>query len=142
MLLFKEYHIVPILTGKKTVTRRIWKRKRVKLDAIHLAKTKMLSKQYFAKLKIAGWYVQRLGDMKEAEANTEGYETVEDFKKAWEDIHGEWDADIDVYVVYFDNVWPGIFEKRLAESLKEQFLIELIREEEERKQNTRQTTLL
>lgn len=104
MLLFKQEHIEPILTGEKTQTRRIWKKPRAKIGSVHLAKTKMLSKEYFAKLKILDVIQERLGDITEADAQAEGGYTVDTFIKVWVSINGLWEPDMMVYVVVFERV--------------------------------------
>ena len=105
MLLFKPEHIEPILAGTKTKTRRIWKRQRVKEGSVQLAKTKMLSTEYFAKLRILGVKKRKLGQMIEAEAEREGYMSLTEYKAAWEKINGtSWDPDQEVLVVSFEVV--------------------------------------
>lgn len=105
MLLFKPQHQVPILMGLKTETRRIWKRQRAKVGSIHKAKLKMLSRDYFAKLKIMEVRYERLGEMTDTDAKAEGYESLRDFKLVWLTINGEWDVNQNVYVVKFERVY-------------------------------------
>jgi hypothetical protein len=76
MLLFKPQHIDPILSGTKTQTRRFWKKARVKAGSIHLAKQKMISREYFARLEILEVYKEKLGSISEQDALAEGYPTV------------------------------------------------------------------
>jgi hypothetical protein len=108
MLLFKQSHANLIMSGKKWATRRLWKKRRVRLGAIHKAKTKMLSTDYFAKLKILRCYRQRLGDMTQADVIAEGYKSLEDYKHALVQIHKRkkfcWNDDMVVYVVEFKVV--------------------------------------
>jgi hypothetical protein len=104
MLLFKQEHVEPILTGKKTQTRRGWKKPRAKIGSVHLAKTKMLSKEYFAKLEILDVKQERLGNITEADAQAEGGYTVDTFQQVWMLINGSWEPDKIVYVVAFERV--------------------------------------
>lgn len=75
MLLFKPEHVAPITAGTKTQTRRIWKRKHANVGSIHLAKTQMISKEYFAKLGILDVYQEHILNISEADAVAEGYPT-------------------------------------------------------------------
>ena len=104
MLLFKPEHVETILTDKKTQTRRIWKKPRAKVGSVHLAKTKMLSKEYFAKLRILDVRQERLGDITEADAQAEGGYSVDTFQQVWVSINGSWDGDMMVYVVTFERL--------------------------------------
>jgi hypothetical protein len=79
MLLFKPEHVPLILNGTKTQTRRIWKRKRCNVGAVHLAKTEMLSKDYFAKLKILRVWQEELGEISESDAKAEGYASRKEY---------------------------------------------------------------
>jgi hypothetical protein len=83
MLLFKPQHVEPILNGTKWQTRRIWGRPRAKEGSIHLAKTKMLSKEYFAKIFINRVFRQKLRDMTEEDALAEGYPSREAYYDAF-----------------------------------------------------------
>lgn len=104
MILFKPYHIFPILIGLKTETRRTWEKPRVKIGSIQKAKTRMISKAYFARLRILAVYQQRLGDMTEQDAYEEGGYTLEGYKQAFQKIYGEWDENMIVYVVKFEVI--------------------------------------
>lgn len=87
MILFQQEHILPILDGTKTQTRRIWKRPRAKVGSIHLAKTKMLSKEYFARLEILAVGQERLGDITDEDANAEGYRSALAYLFAFQKIN-------------------------------------------------------
>ena len=77
MLLFRPEHEQPIVEGTKTQTRRIWEKPtRAKVGSIHLAKTKMLSKEFFAKLEILSVHKEKLGAISERDARAEGYPSV------------------------------------------------------------------
>ena len=83
MILFRPEHVEPILSGTKTQTRRIWKKPRAKVGSIHLAKTKMLSKDYFARLRILAVYRETLGEISDEDARSEGYADRESYLAAF-----------------------------------------------------------
>jgi hypothetical protein len=87
MLLFKPEHIAPILAGTKTQTRRIWPRWRANVCSTQLAKTKMLSKEHFAKLYIFDRWEERLGDITEEDARAEGYNSREEYLAKFAEIN-------------------------------------------------------
>ena len=91
MLLFKPIHVPLILSGEKVQTRRSWKKARAKVGAIHLAKIKMLSKEYFARLLILAVYEERLGDISEEDARAEGYQTKYAYLVAFQEINHDAD---------------------------------------------------
>ena len=83
MLLFKPEHVPLILNGTKTHTRRIWKRKRCNIGSHHLAKTKMLSKEFFAILLIKNVWQEKLGDITEKDCIAEGYTSKGTYLRAF-----------------------------------------------------------
>jgi hypothetical protein len=105
MLLFRPEHIAPILAGTKTETRRIWKKQRVKVRSIQLAKTKMLSTEYFARLKIRYVKKQRLGAITMAEVQREGYSRKDEYlQKVCEINKIPYDPELEVFVVGFEVI--------------------------------------
>lgn len=83
MILFKPEHVGPILAGTKTQTRRIWTKPRAKVGAIHLAKTRMLSKEYFARLRILDVYREFPADISDDDARAEGYPAAKEYLEAF-----------------------------------------------------------
>lgn len=67
MLLFKHFHIPPILNGTKTVTRRYWKKPRIKVGSIQRCQTALFTQDYFAKVRITKVYAQPLKEMGDAD---------------------------------------------------------------------------
>jgi len=106
-MLFNPEHVEPILGGEKTQTRRVWKRIHVKVGGVYKAKLKMLSRDYFALLKVTEIRQERLGDISEADAKAEGGYTVESYRREWIEINGTWDPDQVVYVISFVMVAAG-----------------------------------
>ncbi len=103
-MLFKKEHKDMILNGTKTATRRAWKRPMVKVGNIYQAKLEMLSKEYFAKIKVKELYEQELGAMTDEDAIKEGYEDVESFREIWIKINGWWNNDAIISVIEFELV--------------------------------------
>lgn len=104
MLLFKPEHVKPIQDGIKTATRRQWKKCRVKVGSVHLCKTKMLSKDYFAKVRIVKTYKQKLKHMVMEDYLAEGGYIKEEYINKWREINGTYDKDEIVWVVKFELV--------------------------------------
>ncbi len=101
-MLFKPHHVPLILTRRKVATRRVWKTTRAVPGRIHRVKTKLMVREYFAKILILDVFKQRLGDMTEEDAWMEGCDTLEDYKKEFTKINGYWDDNLVVDVVRFD----------------------------------------
>ena len=93
-----------ILNGTKTATRRVWKKPMVKVGGIYKCKLKMLSKDYFAKIKVTKLYKQKLRDITEGDAIKEGYDCIRDFEKIWIKINGNWKDTLEVDVIEFEVV--------------------------------------
>jgi hypothetical protein len=104
MILFKPYHVEEIIAGRKTQTRRIWKRPRAKVGAVHLVKTELFSKEHHCKIRILDVRRERLGDISEDDARAEGGYTVAEYIEVWREINGVWNPDQDVFVVTFEVV--------------------------------------
>ena len=110
MIPFRAEHVDLILSGAKTQTRRIWKKPRAKVGSIHLAKIKMLSTDYFARLKIIAVYREILGEISDGDAQAEGYADKGDYLEAFFRINRIAPADQllwyrrPVYVVRFEVV--------------------------------------
>lgn len=104
MILFKQEHVRPILKGEKTQTRRVGT-KRWNVGSIHQAKTQMLIKSYFARLRILDVRQELLGDITPEDALKEGGYTVEEFIDVFDRINkktGGWSPDLMVWVVTFE----------------------------------------
>jgi len=103
-LLFKPEHVDLILSGRKTQTRRVWKKSRAKVGVVHKAKTALFSPDHFALIRITGLRRERLGDITLEDVRREGYDTLEEFKAVWVRINKTWDPELEVYVVSFELV--------------------------------------
>lgn len=115
-MLFKPEHIDMIKKGKKTVTRRIWKRNMVKPGKTYMANTEMFVKKDDCTcfIHVIDVYPQPLRHMRDIDAECEGYENMEEFRVVWEEINGEgsWDLSMMVTVVEFEYVGDSMEEEK------------------------------
>ena len=107
MILFKKEHVPLILSGRKTQTRRLWKRQRAKVGSIHLAKLKMLSKEYFARIRILKVWQERLSHLSTEDALKEGYPSRAHFLAKFWEINGITSSQIWLWVVEFELLKEG-----------------------------------
>ncbi len=103
MILFKPCHKLQILSGAKTQTRRTWQKCRVKVRSIHQAKTELFGKP-FARLRVTSVQEQRLGEITLADAQAEGYSSIDGYKEVFQQIYGFWDPMVKVWVIDFELV--------------------------------------
>ncbi len=75
-----------------------------KARSVHLAKTEMLSKQFFASIRVLEVYQERLGDMTEQDAWEEGGYTLDEYKETFQRIYGFWDDNRIVWAVKFEII--------------------------------------
>ena len=113
MILFKEAHVAPILSGRKTQTRRLWKQPRVKVDNVYQARTRMLDKSStFALLRVKQVRTMwKFDDITPEDAWAEGYDSVGEFLAAFRAINRwTWNqvsvGDDPITVVEFEVVKP------------------------------------
>lgn len=97
MALFKRKHIKKIFEGRKTQTRRIHK------HTWKVGKVYGIRDRWFRKpqgyILITRKFRQRLGDISLEDIKKEGYNSLREFRRAWEEIHGSWDPE-QVVIVY------------------------------------------
>ena len=102
MLLFKPYHIFPIVCGnvpilpwvglsswekiQKTETRRAWERPRAKVGSEHQCKLNFYD-PFFAKVRILDVYEQPFGEMTEEAAQREGGYSLAEYSRLWQIIN-------------------------------------------------------
>ncbi len=103
-MLFKPEHVGLILSGRKTQTRRVWKKPRARVGSVHKAKTALFSLDHFALIRITGLRREQLGDITLEDVKREGYDTLEEFKEVWTWINGCWNPELEVYVVSYEMV--------------------------------------
>jgi len=101
MALFKRKHVELILQGRKTQTRRLhsyeWK-----LGRVYGVRDKLFGKPV-ARIMVIRKFRQRLGDISLEDVGKEGYSSLEEFQRAWEEVHGPggWNPDLIVTVYEF-----------------------------------------
>jgi len=91
MAIFERKHVAKILTGQKTQTRRTHKHE------YEIGRVYPICDNYYGKpqgyIKIIRKFRQRLGDMSSQDVKKEGYNSLEEFRKVWEEIYGPWKPD-------------------------------------------------
>jgi len=92
----------PLLEGTKTQTSRTSiPDPKIKAGAVvHAA----IWEPHVADLRITSIERERLKYFDEEDANREGGYGLEEFKKIWKEIHGEWDEDQLVYIIHFEKI--------------------------------------
>lgn len=93
---FSKGHADVIMKGVKTQTSRKTKDPRLQPGVIVRAQV-----THFADLEIDTVYRKKLGDFDDEDAKREGGYTLEEFKRVWTELHGEWDPNESVYVIKF-----------------------------------------
>ena len=96
ILPFSHEHYKKILQGIKTQTSR-------KGFPLNVGKGSLVraSVTHFADLEITDVYRKKLGEFDKEDAGREGGYSLEQFRKVWMGIHGEWDPDETVNVIRF-----------------------------------------
>jgi len=102
MAIFKKKHMDLVLAERKTQTRRIHKYE-WKVGKKYHVRARWFDKGV-AKILIVRKFRQRLGDISPRDIQKEGYTCLEDYKKAWIEINGQWDPDTIVIVYEFKLV--------------------------------------
>lgn len=100
-MLFKPEHVPMILSGRKTETRRDWKRPMVRVGGVYKCKLKLFSKDCFTKIKVVALWLEELGEITQESIYAEGYDSLSEIKDVWERINGEWNPELLVWVVKF-----------------------------------------
>ena len=105
MILFKPYMTDKILQGRKTQTRRYWKKQRQAApDSLHWAQTNFTTESRFARLHVKTVTEDVLGNITEEDAQKEGYDSREEFIQAWTELKGHWIPTDLVWVVEFEVI--------------------------------------
>jgi ParB family chromosome partitioning protein len=92
----------PLLEGTKTQTSRTdMPDSRIKVGAIVHA---VIWEPHFADLRVTSIERKRLRYFDEEDAEGEGGFTLDEFKKRWKTMHGEWDENQLVFVIHFEKI--------------------------------------
>ena len=109
-MIFTKENIELIRQGKKTETRRIWKKPHVKVGKTYQCRTSRYAKtpEDSPYIKITAMRKERLGEITPEAARKEGFKPdgaqLEKFWALWVKLHGSWNPDQEVYVVDFEVV--------------------------------------
>lgn len=101
MILFKKYHIPLIKAGIKTQTRRPLGRY-FKVGSVHQIKTGFTKDDYCGDLRITAVRTEKLDSITESDARKEGYDSIDEYRKAYIDIYGSWLDYVSVQVIDFE----------------------------------------
>jgi hypothetical protein len=99
MVMFKRCFLDKIVKGEKTQTRRMH-RKTWQVGKAYPVQTRWYDKSAL-RILVTRKFQQRLGDISLDEVYKEGFGSVEEFKRAWIEINGGWDADCVVWAYEF-----------------------------------------
>lgn len=93
---FSAVHAEAILKKLKAQTSRKAKDPRLKKGVTVRAQV-----THFADLEVIDVYRKRLGDFDDEDAKREGGYTLDEFKRVWKALHGEWNPNESVYIIRF-----------------------------------------
>ena len=107
MFLFKENHVEQIKRETKTQTRRIHKKWRANIGAVHQVRTKLFGKPH-CYIRITNRWEERLGDISIVDAYREGGYTPDDYINGFIEMYnGSIDVDFIVKCYEFELVKGG-----------------------------------
>lgn len=86
-MLFKAYHVEPILDSSKTQTRRMSLAIAVKPGTVFTATTNYSKAGQFARLRCLRTWVERLGDISDADARAELCQDAEEYRELFNRVN-------------------------------------------------------
>ena len=98
-----QYTLDKVLDGRKTQTRRLvtaGKPSRWKVSGIYAVQPAR-TKKAVARIEVTAVTKEPLGKINEAGARAEGFKSLGEFKKAWMEIHGDFDPKAQVWEISF-----------------------------------------
>ena len=111
MILLKAVHVPLILADVKTQTRRLWPHGcRAKVGSVHWAQTSFKPDSRFARLHILRVWREELGNISEADACAEGYDSGSAYLNAFFEIN-KVDSKRGRARVVHERVWAVEFER-------------------------------
>jgi len=91
MAIFRRRHLRKVLSGDKTQTRRSHK------YTWTIGKTYCIRDRWFSKaqghITVTRKFRQRLSDVSTQDVQKEGFNSLEEFKQEWTELHGSWNPD-------------------------------------------------
>jgi hypothetical protein len=118
MVLFKRRLIHKIRQGQKTQTRRTHKRT-WKVGRMYAIRDRWFGKP-LGHIKIVKKFQQKLGEISLEDVKKEGFNSLEDFRKAWTEINAFWDPEQIVTVYEFAYVEKPSSPRKGKPSLEEE----------------------
>ena len=105
-MIFTRENIELIREGKKTETRRIWKKPHVRVGKVYQCRTSRFAKTPADSpfIKITGMKKERLRDITLEAVQREGINDLSTFMGLWINLHGFWNPNQEVYVIDFEVV--------------------------------------
>ena len=106
-MIFTKEHIGMISSGRKTVTRRIWKRPHVKVGGIYGIRSDRFKPvpPSAPRILVTDVSTEKLRDITIEEVQSEGYTSISEFMEVWEKLHdGVWNPNQKVYRIEFELV--------------------------------------
>ncbi|WP_143763312.1 hypothetical protein [Methanothrix harundinacea] len=102
-------HILKILDGTKTMTRRSVKGRHYKVDQDYAVQPHRNKPSMF-RIAITGKKLERLGDITPEDVKLEGYGSKEEFIEAWRSVNGGYNpqAEVIAYTFKLDPVYKAI----------------------------------
>lgn len=92
-MLFKRKHVEMILAGRKTQTRRLpGKSANYSVGRVYAVTDRWFSKPQ-GHILITHKFRQKLGEINSEDVKKEGYNSLQEFSRAWEEVNGQgsWD---------------------------------------------------
>jgi hypothetical protein len=97
--MFKKEFLPLILSGRKTQTRRSHRRL-LRVGQTYSVQVNWTRSTGYS-IRILDRYYQKLGEVSEAEANKEGFNSLEELKEAWIKITGQWNLNQEIVAYEF-----------------------------------------